>query len=451
MNHRGPRRRTAGKRIFSFFFSTRFAAALLAIVAAASIPGTLTPQGKTAAPATGLSPLMTFINTVLRSNDIYHSPWFLALSSMLFVSLVICLIRRIPTTGRISSPPSPSVQPTLSAAVRKINPSAILVEAEELMRGLFRRFHRETTGETTILYAERGMPRRLSSILVHGGAIVVIIGAALSFLTGFEGYVEIPEDRQIAAIAARDGSETRRIPFSVRLDDFSISFYDDGTPKEYRSDLSFIEKGAVTKKASVLVNEPATFGGLTFYQSGYGVIDEAVITIGDDTGQRSYRVQEGAIIHLDDNAAIEVSHIDKDAMGFGPAVALSATTGDDVSRLVLFQRIDELLKIHRDFIKTHRQFDPAVLAPYTVVLRSVSELPFTGLMVNRDRGAPVAAAGAIVFIAGLLATAISGKRRCWIRINRREDFSAVEIFHQGCNNRDLKNLEKQARERWGGP
>ncbi|MBW1936796.1 MAG: cytochrome c biogenesis protein ResB [Deltaproteobacteria bacterium] len=51
-----------------------------------------------------------------------------------------------------------------------------------------------------------------------------------------------------------------------------MDFYPNGTPKEYRSDLSFLVEGKVAHRGVLLVNHPITFKGITFYQASYGTI-----------------------------------------------------------------------------------------------------------------------------------------------------------------------------------
>ncbi len=55
----------------------------------------------------------------------------------------------------------------------------------------------------------------------------------------------------------------------MRLDRFTLASYPNGMPKEYRSDLSVWEQGLEKMKASVRVNDPFTYKGITFYQSSW--------------------------------------------------------------------------------------------------------------------------------------------------------------------------------------
>ena len=62
------------------------------------------------------------------------------------------------------------------------------------------------------------------------------------------------------------------LPFEVRCDNFDVSFYDTGMPKEFRSDLTILADGREALKQSIWVNDTLTFEGVTFYQSSYGAV-----------------------------------------------------------------------------------------------------------------------------------------------------------------------------------
>ena len=82
------------------------------------------------------------------------------------------------------------------------------------------------------------------------------------------------------------GKNAIMLPFQIRCDDFEASFYDTGAPKEYRSDLTIIDKGQEVLKQSIRVNDPLSYQGVTFYQASYGaMLKQAEIELQDrDSG-----------------------------------------------------------------------------------------------------------------------------------------------------------------------
>jgi cytochrome c biogenesis protein len=114
---------------------------------------------------------------------------------------------------------------------------------------------------------EKGTPRRFAPFMVHGSILMILRGAGMGFL-GYKGSVERPVGQSTYVFTLGNGS-VMHLPFQVRLDNFSMEFYDNGMPKEYRSEISFLQGGRVVRSASVLVNHPASFNRVMFSQGGY--------------------------------------------------------------------------------------------------------------------------------------------------------------------------------------
>ena len=74
----------------------------------------------------------------------------------------------------------------------------------------------------------------------------------------------------------RDGSQLP-LGFEVRCEKFNVDFYPTGAPKEFRSILTILENGQPVpgyKDVKVIVNQPLSYKGITFYQSSYGQANE---------------------------------------------------------------------------------------------------------------------------------------------------------------------------------
>ena len=88
--------------------------------------------------------------------------------------------------------------------------------------------------------------------------------------------------------------------FSVRCDDFNITYYDlpgrkEKHVKEYTSLITVLENGKEVLKRTVQVNHPLHYKGLAFYQSNYGTIHDVALGI-QWKGRKEktvFRVMEG--------------------------------------------------------------------------------------------------------------------------------------------------------------
>lgn len=58
-----------------------------------------------------------------------------------------------------------------------------------------------------------------------------------------------------------------------------MSLYDNGAPKEYKSDLTIIENGKEVLKKSIIVNDPLRYKGINIFQSSYGSTPSDNVTL----------------------------------------------------------------------------------------------------------------------------------------------------------------------------
>ncbi len=63
-----------------------------------------------------------------------------------------------------------------------------------------------------------------------------------------------------------------QLDFEIRCDDFDVSFYETGAPKEFRSSLTILEQGREVVKKDIIVNDPLRYKGISMYQASYGQI-----------------------------------------------------------------------------------------------------------------------------------------------------------------------------------
>jgi cytochrome c biogenesis protein len=133
----------------------------------------------------------------------------------------------------------------------------------------------EKTDEGNLcIFAEKGRWTRLGVYIVHSSIVFLLLGSLLVSFFGFQGYANIPEGESVNSVQINNSNQTKTLDFSVRCDDFKISYYESGEPKEYRSSLSILEAGRVAFKKEIIVNDPLRYKGINFFQSSYGKISE---------------------------------------------------------------------------------------------------------------------------------------------------------------------------------
>jgi cytochrome c biogenesis protein len=138
-----------------------------------------------------------------------------------------------------------------------------------------------------MLFAQKTPWVRFGVYIVHLSILVIFLGAIIGILFGAKGSIMMREKSTTSYYYDRATSERTPLGFDLRVDDFSLTYYDTGTPKEFRSDLTVFENGQEVLKKAIVVNDPLDHKGYTFYQSSYQAYDEYWVTIqNQNTGAR---------------------------------------------------------------------------------------------------------------------------------------------------------------------
>ena len=87
---------------------------------------------------------------------------------------------------------------------------------------------------------------------------------------GFEGYVNIPEGERVDHVQLRNSGPFNILVLKSQCNDFNLSTYANGAPKEYRSSLTILENGKAILTKDIIVNDPLRYKGISLFQSSYG-------------------------------------------------------------------------------------------------------------------------------------------------------------------------------------
>lgn len=120
---------------------------------------------------------------------------------------------------------------------------------------------------TVVALVKRRVWKQLSLLLLHSSFIVILLGAAITFLTSQKGYVHLVPGTEVKAFQSEDNASTwHALPFTLSLDSFEVKHYaGTSTPMDYVSHLTVAGK----EKATVAMNRIYTRQGYRFYQSSY--------------------------------------------------------------------------------------------------------------------------------------------------------------------------------------
>ena len=401
--------------IWDFFCSLKLSITTLILLATTSILGTVIEQGSTPeAMAQKLDwnlATLRFLDQSLNAFDMYHSWWFIGLLGLFAVNLICCSIKRLPRVWHTVK--NPVLTPDDNMLRAFSNREEFTVKGEEaalkekvsaFLAGRFSGARVNEKDGKTYFYAEKGAWSRFGVYITHASILIIFVGALLGSFWGYKAYVSIPEGGQSDTIYRRDKQGESPLGFAVRCEEFSVSYYE-GTrrPREFKSILSVIDNGQVViKDRKVIVNEPLTYKGITFYQSSYNPIGDP--SFGMQVKERaSGRVVDlivpfGAQRPLPGGGAVRVENYGDNGM----IVRLGVTGTDGLRRVV--DVYDSSANIS----------DERRGGEYIFTLTGFHQRYATGLQVAKDPGVEVVWLGCLFMVVGTMVAFFMSHRRIWV-------------------------------------
>ncbi len=404
--------------ITEFFASVRLALVILITLASTSILGTVLPQGEPLGLYT--SRYGSAAGKVIRYfqlDDMYHSWWFQWLLLLLAANLIVCSIKRFSQTWKvITASPRPVNDPLFNSlpfhekGISGQDPARIRESLRALLQGHFKKIIPLASDSGTVYYGEKGRYSRFGVYLVHLSVLVIFAGAIIGSLFGFKGVLELKEGQSKDHIILRGQNLLKPLDFSVRLDRFGITFYENGLPKEYRSDLTILEGGEAKDKAVIRVNDPFTYKGITFYQSSY---DQSPTSL--KISIKKGETQSEVLTQMDQRTPIPGTPFALEAVRFvsnlsdlGPALGI-----------LLFKDQEEI--DHGWVLANHPGFHGNRLGEFRLGIKEIQTQYITGLQVNRDPGIWFIWVGSSLMLLGFIVTFYFSHQQLWIWIREKKD------------------------------
>ncbi len=440
--------------VWAFFSSVKLTIFLLIIIAAFSILGTLIPQQESAANFTkGLSPEIFRLFSMLGLFDMYHAFWFRLLILCLTINTIVCSIDRFPATWKRfrttrspdRSKPFEYIRPE-QTFLSRLNIHDASYRVGQFLERRFPNLQKKDTSDRKTFLGQKGRYSYFGVYLIHLSVIVILVGALIGSFLGFEAYVSIFEGEQVDTITMRNTMTPLKLGFHVRCDKFTVEFYDNGTPKEYRSEISFIVDGKEVEKRYLLVNHPIQFKGITFYQASYGIIPKVRLSVAREGAKEPlarYEIMAGEVRALPENKGyFRIIDSIENLMGIGPGVLVSVRSqkGEEIQFWV-FQNKEMVFKELPKPMAQSPKFNAAAFKPYTFHLDNMISGYYTGLQANKDPGVSIVWLGCFLMVLGFIITFFTSHRRIWIRLDNGEQ--GVKISVAGTSSKNPVGLERE--------
>jgi cytochrome c biogenesis protein len=374
--------------------SIRLTVFLLLILAGVAVIGTVVPQNQP--PAQYFSSFGEVWGALLWRSGfawVYFSPWFLGPIVLLAVNILACVVHGLPqAVRRAFTPLSASTALTLPERGQitwpgKVDPHPVIIAALSRELG---RCRKETLPDQEIYLLERGRFRPVGPYLIHVALLLILAGGLIGKFWGVDGQLSI--DQGAVAGAFEVGAQVEKpLNFQVRLDKFQVSYYEPGgSPKEFRSDLTFMQDGREVMRTICRVNEPVSFGGLTFYQSSYGSQATGPIRLKMQLGDLTQSIEAPLRQAVDlpgGQGQVIAMKVDGDLEGYGPAVLLAFSPGKG------HPEVFWILKDHPEMVEQP--------GPYRFTAVSIPLGYYSVFQVKHDPGVNWVYAGFLLFLPGL--------------------------------------------------
>jgi cytochrome c biogenesis protein len=415
------------ERIWRFFCSLRLTLVNLLLLFLGMIAGTfVNPQNDSLA---NIERALAGREWTLRGYrwfelyDLFHSWWFTALLLSLALNLVACSLERLPRIWYLVRYPERRLDHVVGLRF-KVPAAASALSAEAVADALRKRRYRVQV-QDGFVFAERGRYARFGVWVVHLSLLLILGGGVFGRLTAFEGTAQVPQNGGIIAGFVQrnpDGSEFKHRlvdagtgrPFLVQCNDFRLKEFEPGRAKAFESDLVVYEDlgsrepGRELARATITVNHPLRYGGLTFYQASYAQLEEgqrAKIALHDRVGgtTREMMVSAGEVIDAAEGLTYQLVEYSQDFAGLGPAVQVVRTEDGRRSTFWVFAR-DPGFDARNRPDRFSLSFDR--LAP----------LYATGLQIARDPSTPVVYLGCFLLFAGIGIAFYTSHKRIWAQV-----------------------------------
>jgi cytochrome c biogenesis protein len=209
--------------------------------------------------------------SALRLFNVFSSLWFIIACTLLMLNIFICSVNRWSGIslslrgGIVKQNENFYFNDNTHAELKDIQ--APVAEAamisEKILKGRGYRIRTESDENNIYIAADKNRYYRLGTYFSHFSLILFV----LAFVAGsYFGFRDVSFTVPVGSIR-EIGHDTA---LSLKLVSFVDEYYDNGSPKDYRSEVVLYENSQPVKQAIIQVNHPMVYKGIRFYQAYFG-------------------------------------------------------------------------------------------------------------------------------------------------------------------------------------
>ena len=357
--------------------------------------------------------------------SIFSSVWMKAIVVVLVTSILACSVNRFRGLWKAATRPRVRMSGAFyerashsAYADSAAETDAALADVQGVLRA--RRFRTvvERDGDAVHVYADKFRWAPFGTVIAHVSLILILVGVLVGGALGFR-------NSEFAVPVGSTADVGNGSGLTVEAKSFSDSYYDNGAPSDYASDLVLYRDGTQVAAQTIRVNDPLRYDGYAFYQSFFG--PAAAMQVKDDSGAVLY--ERGVpLLWTSDDGKHRVGQFSLPDRGLTVYVVGAASGEVDPQikagqmQLELYQDGAGDTPISTQLVS---QGEPATIAGLEFTF--VRERQYTGLIVAKDPGQFLVWGGAGLLVLGLFLVFFFPNRRFWARIVPGTSGSTVHV------------------------
>ena len=437
-------------KLWSLIISIRLTIALLIILSAVCIIGTIVPQNEQKTTYQKIYSESTY--NLLESTgctDLYHAWWFVTILGIFSLNLTACTLHRIPRTKKLISKSDTLISEERAGELlccKKFTFDNISSDKEHSFSQVLEKHLNKpviTRKDNKLsLFTEKGRFSPLAFYLTHAGILIIIMGVLIGTF-GYKGYITIFEGETKNEVTIRDSRKSEKLPFELRCDKFNLTYYDNNMPKDYKSTLTVLENGKEIFTKTIEVNDPLFYKGIRFYQSSYGQGNnsnsDVLLSIHPlkEKGEVQYRASIGETFTLKgtkDTVTVERLIPDFSIDDKGHYFSKSDQLNNPAVLLTFSRENIDPYQVWT-FVK-HPNAHKKEYRIYDVHFVNIFPTYYTGLQVAKDPGVITVWIGCLVMTIGIYLAFFSSHRRIWLIFTINEDSVQAVVAGTCTKNRE---------------
>jgi cytochrome c biogenesis protein len=350
--------------------------------------------------------------------SVFQSIWFKAILVGLTTSILACSVNRFRGLWKTAVHPRTRMAGTFydrAPHSATLETDVDHATAVQVARGVLGASHfrtvAEADGDIVHVYADRFRWAPFGTLMAHISLVSILVGALVGSAFGFR-------NNELAVTVGTTVDVGGGTGLALLARSFSDSYYTNGAPSDYASDLVLYRDGVEVASKTIRVNEPLEYDGVTFYQSFFG--PAALMQVSDAEGAAVYE-QGVPLLWASDDEKRRIGQfalVDAGLTVFvvGPASGrVDPTIKAGQMQVEVYQRGAE----RPSAIEVISQGEPATIGDLRFTFQR--EQQFTGMIVARDPGVIFVWFGSFLLVGGLFLVFTFPNRRIWAAVRERPD------------------------------